>query len=271
MKDVFEPLREMPEPPLRPSALVLRAAKRSARRRAATTALVVLALAGGGSLVARELPRHPVRETPAAQSATVTPTPAAQAPSLTVLASRSGPIAGALIRAVPPGYRAAPMSLEGLEIPAAAAYTVRTDARGGFRAVVAVRVRDQNRVGVVGVLYGTDLAAPKDPCATDLGLGIEGSTISGCRMVTVGGVPVRVVTAAGPGTGAVLSATRYLSGGYLVVTASQGIRAYQVAADGGDANTWYVATNPHNEPPLTGLPFTAESLAGLAAGPTLIP
>jgi hypothetical protein len=175
-------------------------------------------------------------------------------------------IAAALIAAAPARYHAASVKLTG---EPSGKYKI---GKGGYRAVTLVQITAAKRSGVVAALFGTDLPAPgADLCAAHRDLGIEGATVTGCRTVDVGGTAVRVVSATDPATGQVLSATRYLGGGYLVVSASQGIRAYRVSHAGDDEWIWEVAVNPRHEQPLAELPFTADRLAALALDPALLP
>lgn len=276
MNDVFERLRDIPEPPLRPSAEVLATARRDSKRRTALRAaaggLATLAVLGGAAVAVDRLQPPP----PAPQAAAALPRPSATTapppvPAPEAVDKQSPKIARALIAAVPIGYAAAPVQPPGEK---ESAYSVKVAiGKGGYRAVTLVRITEQRGSGVVAAVFGTDLPIPTaqaDLCGAHQDLGIEGATITGCETVDTGGAVVRVVRGTDPGTGDVMSALRFLDGGYLVVSASQGMRAYRVSPEG-DAWTWEVAVNPRHEKALAALPFTAAQLAALTVDPALIP
>jgi hypothetical protein len=148
-------------------------------------------------------------------------------------------------------------------------------AKGTYRTVMLVRVNQAQGSGIVAAVIGNDVPAPgtgADPCAARLDTGIEGATIDSCEMTTVNGTPVRIVTGTDPGVGKVMSATRYLRGGYVIISASQGVRAYRMTPAGSkDSWTWEVAVNPRHERALSMMPFTPAELAALAADPALLP
>ncbi len=274
MKDVFEGLRDIPEPPLRPVVEVLTAARRKKRRRtvlgAAAGSLAALAMLAGWSLaVDRSDPPAPLPQAAApSPSLAIPPVPAAE-----VVKEHASQIARALIGAVPAGYAAASVKLAGDTEPAEKYKTRVSINKGGYRAVTLVRITAAKRSGVVAAVFGTDLPAPQagaDLCAAHRDLAIEGATITGCRMVDIGGTGVRVVSGTDPGIGRVLSATRYLDGGYVVVSVSQGVRTYRLSPVG-DTWIWEVAVNPRNEKALAEMPLSADRLAALAADPALLP
>jgi hypothetical protein len=172
--------------------------------------------------------------------------------------------------AVPAGYQVSAVQQTGKPD----VYTVHVGIpKGGYRAITLVRVSAERGSGVVAAVYGTDLPAPgagADLCGAHQDLGIEGATITGCWIASIAGTPIRLVSGTDPGVGQVMTATRFLRGGYVVVSASQGIRAYRVSPVG-ETWIWEVAVNPRHEKALANLPFTAESLAELAMDPTLLP
>lgn len=291
MSDVFERLRDSPEPALRPSAEVLADARRSTRRRTAAragaTAIAVLAIAGGASVAVNQI-RSPVGpDAASAPSSTAAAAPAA--PTAGAVDRHSASIARTLIDVVPPDYQAVSVGLTGEPAEPPTVYTARLDGNGAYRAIALVRITDQHGAGMISAVYGNDLpavplhwtdlpspvaevgspTAPVDvtePCSTHLDLGIEGATATYCGMRIVGDVPVRVVTGTDPGGAIVMSATRYLRGGYVVVSASQALRTYQVGA-----LLWQAGVNPNQVPPLFEPPFTPDQLARLAASPNLLP
>ena len=280
MNDVFEPLREMPEPPLKTSAQALASARESTRRRAAVRVAVGIATAIAGVVgIPALLQPPPVRleaASPATPSLSPSPsrTPAPQAPAPEAVDRHSTNIAKTLITAVPDGYKATSLKLTDYRAKVPMTYVARIAVgEGGYRAVTLVRVSAERGSGVVAAVFGTDLPAPAadaDPCQAHADLGIEGAVIERCEIVTVGGATVRLVTGRDPGVGRVMSATRYLRGGYLVVSASQGVRAYRIRPAGG-AWIWEVVVNPLHERALSELPFTADRLAALALDPALLP
>lgn len=281
MNDVFEPLRDIPEPPLRPGSEALATARRDTRRRtalrAAAGALATLAIIGGAAAAADRLrPAAPPPQAATAAAASTTPAavPTPLAPAPEAVEKHSTRIAGALINAVPTGYQAAPVKLTGAGAEQPDVYTVRVGIpKGGYRAITLVRVSTERGSGVVAAVYGTDLPTPgagADLCGAHQDLGIEGATITACWTASVGGTPVRLVSGIDPGVGAVMTATRYLRGGYVVVSASQGMRAYRVSP-AGETWIWEVAVNPRHEKALAELPFTADRLGALAMDPTLLP
>lgn len=284
MNDMFDRLREVPEPPLRTSADVLATAKRSARRRTAGRAVAgafaVVALAGAAAITAQryEPPRGPQQMAAPPPTAYASPAPSRtpSAPTIQSVKKHSTSIAQTLMDAVPAGYDAAPAKLDGDGPQAPETYTLQlAGTKGAYRTVTLVRVGKGQSAGVVAAVIGNDVPAPgpgADPCAALLDTGIEGATIDSCQMITINGASVRLVTGTDPSVGQVMSATRYLDGGYVTISASQGVRAYRVTpAGGGEAGVWEVAVNPLNERSLSTMPFTATELAALATAPGLLP
>lgn len=274
MSDLFEPLRELPEPPLTGSAEALATARRTVRRhtalRLSAVALAVVVATSGGAVLARRLNQPPAAPlaTPAASMRTQGPP---RVPSAAAVGAHTRQLRDLLTAAVPAGYAAHPVNVAGGVSP----YSRRGDIRpGGYRTITLVQVTRDGGAGTLGLLFGNDVPAPGvDPCATNRDLGIEGATVHGCRVVTVDGVPVRVVTGTQPGLGQVISVVRYLDGGYLLVSFSQGTRSYWIKlADGpGDVSLWEVAVNPTSERALRTMPFTADQLAALASNPAVLP
>ena len=281
MNDLFERLEDLPEPPLRPSADVLAAARRSSRRRnirrAAAGLLGAFALIPGGALAIDELRPPPVAPYQAAAPAVTSQAPVPKAPTAGQVDKHAMQTARALIGAVPSGYQAGPVKLNGDWYAPASAYEVKSFIRkGGYRSVTLVRVSDGRGSGAIASVVGTDLPVPSadaDLCAANQDLGIEGARIDKCETVTIDGTRVRVVTGTDRQTGRVMSALRYLRDGYIAVTASQGMRAYKVTEGSTpeDAWTWEVAPNPLHEKALGTMPFAAGDLATLAASPELLP
>lgn len=284
MNDVFDRLREMPEPPLRTSADVLASAKRSARRRtvgrAVAGAFAVVALAGVAAVTAQryEPPRGPQQMAALTPTASASPAgaPTPSAPSVQSIEKHSTSIAQALMDAVPAGYDAVPAKLNGDDAQPPESYTLRqTITKGAYRTVTLVRVSRAQGAGIIAAVIGNDAPAPgpgADPCAARLDTGIEGATIDSCWLININGATVRLVTGTDPGVGKVMSATRYLDGGYVVVSASQGVRAYRITPAGADkAGVWEVAVNPQHERPLSTMPLTVTELAALATDPALLP
>jgi hypothetical protein len=287
MNDVFEPLREMPEPPLKPSAQALASARESTRRRVAVRVAVgiatAIAVAVGVPVLLQPPPVRLEAASPATPSLSPSPsrTPAPQAPAPEAVDRHSTDIAKTLITAVPDGYTAVPdgykatsLKLTDYRAKVPMTFVARIAiGEGGYRSVTLVRVSAERGSGVVAAVFGTDLPAPAadaDACQSHADLGIEAAVIEHCEIVTVDGATVRLVTGRDPGVGRVMSATRYLRGGYVVVSASQGVRAYRISP-AGEAWIWEVAVNPLHERALSELPFTADRLAALALDPALLP
>jgi hypothetical protein len=197
----------------------------------------------GGAAVAAQQLRPPAvgRDVAIAPTATAGAPPA---PAAGAVDQHSTSIARTLINHVPSGYQAIAVTSSGEPADPPVAYTVPLNSSGAYRAITLVRISDQRGSGMISAVYGNDLPGPgtetlgpvdranppasastTDACSTNVDLGIEGATHTTCTLVMVDAIPVRLVTATGPG-GAVMSATRYLRGGYVVVAASQSLRTY---------------------------------------------
>jgi hypothetical protein len=282
VNDLFERLKDLPEPPLRPSAEVLATARGAARRRnlrrATAGMFAAIAIIGGASLAADRLqPPGTQQLAGPAPSASAAETPIPQAPTADAVDKHATKTARALIGAVPPGYTATSVKLNGdAYTPFEGTWLKYSLSKGAYRAITLVRMSRDDGSGAIAAILGTDLPTPSagaDLCAANLDLGIEGATVDRCETATVDGVRVRLVSGTDPGVGRVLSALRYLRGGYVVVTASQGMRAYRVTAGDTPQTSWLweVAVNPLHEKALSELPVTTGDLSALAAGPGLLP
>jgi hypothetical protein len=86
-----------------------------------------------------------------------------------------------------------------------------------------------------------------------------GSDVDSCQMRSIGGVTVRVVERLGQ-----IEATRYLTGGELVVGSRQGPVTPREASARGDTSAWLL-------PPLDAPPLDADAVARLAADPDMLP
>jgi len=281
-RDLFGAAGDTPEPPLRSSADVLRSARRAARRRGHLQALLggvtLAAVAGGATML---MPRtgpmgvSPQPAAPAVSSAVSTPDAEPSAPSATSAHAHAGSVDEILADAVPAGFDAEPATLTGTASahgPVSFAWAVDV-AKGHYRELSLVRVTKAAGVGLLMAVVGNDgptIERGTDLCTAMPTLGIEGATNLTCDVVDTDGVRVRVVTGTAGALGDVISAVRFIHGGYVEVVVSQGLRAYRQKATSTGA-IWQISVNPAGEPILDALPLTARQLAALAAEPGLLP
>lgn len=271
MRELFDQLRDLPEPPLVPATRVLAHARRSARRRTVAgtvgAAAAILVVSSAAAVVVHRPPVAPVAApSTAAPSPDAPATPAA--PDEQAVQAHAATLTTLMRAAVPAGYTAEPI----IRGTGPITYIRRLRMPGGsFRAISLVRVGLDGAAGTLEVLTGTDVSPwGTDPCATERDLGIEGVTVRDCTVTSTGGVQVRVVTGHDTGSGEVVAVTRRLRGGYLVVAVSQGLRGYLVTRV--DSTTdWEVAVEPGDAPALPALPISTARLVALAVDPATLP
>lgn len=279
VKDLCDRILDQPGPPLRDSGQVLEIARRSARDRARLTAaagsLACLAVAAFALTVT--LPGAP-SDAPLAGPVTAGPaTPAASAsvpptPARAAAHAHGARIAQVLAGAAPAGFTARPDG-------DTSTWTLATDTTAATPRYVSqtrVLVSDTVGEGTLAAVFVADggTAPTGDPCATavtarlnvyrDTPSGTEAGPGDSCSAVSVSGVAVRVD--ADP---AAVTATRFLATGYLMVSWSA------AAPDGGTSTAApgrpWTARDSAGRWPLASSPFTASTLAALAADPRLLP
>jgi len=270
------------EPPLPTAQETLTTARRSVRRRRAlTTALLtggagvtcavvaVAAAAAGGSLsgAAPVMPAAPV--TAPATTEAPPPVPRPVAPGWQAVHAH-GPQAGAvLVAAAPPGYTSLLQQLS-TNGPAS---TWQVQGGTEYVSTVDVILTTGQADGMLTVfVHGGMTGLGDDLCAAPVSTAI---TFTGCDLVTVNGVQLRVHSGHDPEYGDVSVAVRLLDGGLLVVQAQQGIPAHSAGDLPPDADVHTPKAGEHSIlggwPALPAVPLTPAQVAGIAANPALLP
>ena len=278
---ILELMLDDPAPPLPTAHEVLASARRAYRRRTAfavagsglaVTAVVAtiaagVALTGSGAAA----PSRAAGELPAAAPPQQRQ-PLPVAPGMDAARAHGTRNAAIIMAAIPPGLTGV-VQQASANSPAA---TWQWDIRGKSRygSLVDVVVTDGRADGMVTVTLegeltglGTDLCAQ---VVTDL---LQPGP-PGCEIVTVNGIPIRVVTMHDD-RGEVNQAIRLLDGGLLFVQAQQGIPAFpaddhvppDITVGTPDGNH----TSLGGSPALAAAPLTKAQVAALAADPDLLP
>ncbi|MBO0868403.1 MAG: hypothetical protein J2P15_07540 [Micromonosporaceae bacterium] len=302
VKEICAAVLNAPAPPMREVDEVLTAARRSARRRtwaagagtgmavaaAAVMALLVPALAGAGPAPVATA-GSPGRPTHAPPKAPTWRQAQAQAPRIVQI----------LTAAVPAGYTVPsewdvvtnwPSSADsrtakptpGRTRPGSGLTPARPSAPedAKYSSVIPLLISAGGRQGELVSAFNVDWrpAPTGDLCSAAVSARLSGLVDdpavpdTNCQVVMVAGVPVRVSTEHDATRGDVMIATRSLDGGWLTITAQEGVPAYhpdgQVQAFKYGGQT--VSEPPHH-PPLTRPIFTVAQIAAIAGNPGLLP
>ncbi|WP_144123616.1 hypothetical protein [Catellatospora sichuanensis] len=269
VKDLCERILDQPGPPLRDSAQVLAVARHAAQRRTRLTAAVggLACAAVAAVAVTAALPRttgqlpvaQPPSVTAAASEAAVVPMPGPDAAQ-----AHGGRIAQLLAEAVPAGYTGRPAD-------ATSTWRLAADTAATPRYISQTRliVSDGAGEGMLSAAFAGDghVVPDGDLCAATVTARLAEYGDSGpgtCAVVSIGGVAVRVDTAA---TRAV-AATRFLAGGYLTIRWSP--MTWSTVPPSASAQPW-TALDGSGRPGLDAAAFTPARLAELAADPRLLP
>jgi hypothetical protein len=270
IKDICDDLLAAAPPPP-DSTAVLTAARRSATRHRTTVAAgvgtLVLVVTGGTALALRPA----TVDTPAQQPPPAVAAPATQPSSAPAAASQVPPAAraaythgatmrGLLLAAVPAGYATEdyPTSrdkdLDADAVLPNAKYPAPAD---GMLSVAFGGLLLQSGGGegmLTASIWATARALPTEECPP-----------ASCEVVTAAGVSVEVRTWSDEG-GRHISATRRLTGGWLMVIASQGMgtAGTETPLDG------VRNQHPRVKPALPDLPFTTQQIAALALNPAML-
>lgn len=285
VKTICELALEDPAPPLRDGATALAIARRATARRNrirfAGTGVVAAAVAGvlaAPALAGWQSAPGPNAttgtEAAAAQQAptTTAPSPPARPPSAHAAPAHGHKLAAGLRGALPAGYTVT--KVDGLEDDKTV-YS-RTAPAGPdsqlLSAYAQVRIAAGGGEGqlMAAILYDGEQPPTGDLCSPEL---FESETNAGlpCEVITVNGVPIQVTRQHDPEYGEVISATRFLDGGVLLVSSWQGIPSYEPDGDlPPDAARTRRDGDPHR-PPLTDPPLSARQVAELAADPAMLP
>jgi hypothetical protein len=283
VRDICERLLDEPAPPARDAEQVLGAARRSARRArlavagSGVAALAVVAVGAGlvvpGAPWWSASPGGAVGGVGTARSgppsAVVQPPP--EQPPARASAAHGRQMDRVLMRAVPPGVTGRSRTMisdnttvypppkpgEGILLAAHAWVRMEADGREGELLATIMVDGKPDRTG--------DLCAAQPDAAQD-----DPAQLS-CEVLDVGGVPVRVTTERDAERGLVVVGTRFLRGGFLMVSSAQGVPVYEPETDlPPDAPSWRKGEAPR-KPPLTAPPLTAYEVAVIAADPAMLP
>jgi hypothetical protein len=276
---IVELMLDDPAPPLPTAHEVLASARRAYRRRTAfavagsglAVTAVVATIAAGVTLTGSGAadPSRAAGELPAAAPPQQ---PLPVAPGMAAARAHGTRNAAIIMAAIPPGLTGV-VQQASANSPAA---TWQWDIRGKSRygSMVDVVVTDGRADGMITVTLegeltglGTDLCAQ---VVTDL---LQPGP-PGCEIVTVNGIPIRVVTMHDD-RGEVNLAIRLLDGGLLFVQAQQGIPAVPADDHVPPDITIGIPDGNHTSlggsPALAAAPMTKAQVAALAADPDLLP
>ena len=281
IKDICQRILDEPAPPRRTGVETLTIARRDTRRRSRRTvaggALAVLAVATSAVLLAPPDPQSAIvpavpPPAPSTISAdTVAPVPSM--PSGRSLQAHGTQIARRMVEALPADFVAVPEFAPGTE-NATTTWAIAGSGRDAYVSFTLVVVNAGERKGLVwAVMVRDNQPSPADRCddttAQRLGRYHRTSTTN-CRTITVGGTPVRV-TSDERDHGQTITATRFLTNGFVTIRVDQRVPEYATTFLPEDApRIWAVEhTGPH--PALSALPLSSLQLAQLAVDPVLLP
>jgi hypothetical protein len=275
VKDICDAALDAPAPPLREAATALAIARRSNLRRntlaGAAAALGVAAVALVAAAPKLLVSPAPSRGVEAASSA---PTAASPAVPVWPQAQADGhAAAAALIAAVPAGYTAAAEwdSTDPVFVWLYAGDHPSPSPTSQYISITNVVVSKAGHEGLLASIMRRDnVPAPTgDLCSAEVTSRVA-STLAGatqnCQVIDVNGVSVRVSSGHEPDLGDVVTAVRFLDGGYLAVQASEG--NWDLSSVGRNLPPDAVNALPavHDHAPALTAPFmTSSQVAALAA------
>jgi len=287
VKYLCEQLLDAP-PPMRDGAEMLAAVHRSAARRSAVLAggglLATAALTGAAVLAVPVLAGHPAAPV-AAPIGTSPVTPPSSAPAPEVPYARAAGTHDrkmflAIKKVLPAGYSATsqyPFSQSRTPYPADPAAPRGKGAGAVLAADVSVLVAKEGRVGWLAANIVNDgrPVPTGDLCGPDAANRNHDQPGSTCTSVTVNGVSIRLTREHWDNTAPeidVITATRYLRGGALMITESRSVPDFQSEKDPLPPDA--VNRHPKKQTPTSALGdwfLTADQLAALAADPAMLP
>jgi hypothetical protein len=279
LDQVWQTMLEEPGPPMPTAREALTVARTASRRRlaavagaglAGTVAVAVAAVTAGMALAGtgRTTPALPDPPAAAPASATVA-RPLPVAPSREAAHAHGKRNGAILTAAVPAGYTGVLQNLGGADSPAA---TWQLERGTRYVSTVDVVVTTGRADGMLSVSIQGGVTGVHDLCAKAVSDYL--SAPPGCHVVSVDGVPIRLVSTHDD-RGEVTTAIRLLDGGFLTVEAQQGIPAYH--GDGQTPPDAVVHQTDHDHtilggwPPLPAVPLSTAQVAALATNPGLLP
>jgi hypothetical protein len=291
IKEICAVLLDEPEPPLRAGEEVFTRARRATRRRTlltagtaaaaltavAATALIAPGAPAGSGVVAGPSASQPADRAPDMMAAARTVLP--DLPTAEQIQAHGDEIYRILFAAVPPGYQAERRFGDGdnpslwfigdgsggrpdlatAPYTASADLVVRADGREGGLAATVWADRQPAPTG--------DLCSPQ----VDARMNPIFGPAESCQVITIGGLPMRVITQHDAEELAVIHATWFVRNGFVTVSSRQGLRKYQPDTHRPSDAPTSGGLVPTYRPPLQGPLFTARELAVVAANPDLLP
>lgn len=293
VKQLCDQVLDTAGPPMRAGAEVLAVARKSRRRARLTTAgsgLAVLAVLAVGAVAVGPVgvgAGPPASGTDAAGTGgpagtaglgrdTGLPDPPPDPPAARAAATHNRQLDRVLRTAVPDGYSATSLTTfsddrtvhprdperlpGGITMPAYGSVLVSSG--GGEGQLFAAILADGN-------------SPPRELCGPEVTAAMRELPGTACEVLVVDGVPIRV-TSRTEEYGGTYTAYRFLRGGFLMVSSSQGRPAYepdsQLPPDAGSRSEWGLPDGSAGQrPPLARPPLTAPQVAELAADPAMLP
>jgi hypothetical protein len=292
VKDLCEQLLDAP-PPVRDATEALVIARRSTERRAAirgTGALVAVgAAAGAAMLVVPGLtasdPAATDQGAPVAVGAppvanASSSAPPAEVPYAQAAGTHDRKMFETVKQALPPGYTAAseyPFSTNSTPYPTDPAAPMPSGAVAMGGSHLSVLVSKDGRVGWLSAFIINDgrPVPTGDLCGPEIAKQNNDQPGSSCRVVEVNGTKIRVTREHWDNTAPeidVITVTRYLRNGALMITESRSVPDFQSEQDPLPPDA--VNQNPQKQAPTSALGdwfLTDDQLAALAADPAMLP
>lgn len=286
VKYLCEQLLDAP-PPLREGADMLAAVHRSAARRSAVLAggglLATAALTGAAVLAVPILAGHATPATVPLGAPPVNPPSSAAAPEVPyarAAGTHDKKMFLAIKKALPAGYTATsqyPFSTSRTPYPADPAAPRGKGAGAVLAADVSVLVAKDGRVGWLAANIVNDgrPVPTGDLCGPEAANRNHDQPGSTCASVTVNGTTIRVTKEHWDNTAPeidVITATRYLRDGALMITESRSVPDFQ--SEKGQLPPDAVNRHPKKQTPTSALGdwfLSADQLAALAADPAMLP
>jgi len=277
VKTIFESaLVAEPGPPLPDAATAIAAARRSQTRRGwtATAGAAAAVTVAAGSIAAVTTHAARTQETPQPAAPSLKSVAAAPLPALPTdppadarIAAYADAVTGVLRAATPAGYTVSPFA------PGSHDYWRAAGGKEWVALVIMDVTRGNHQGSLTAALSFNSTPAPTgDLCspAIDKLLVPAGNEppADSCQVITVGATPIRVATYHDPDHGEERVATRFLANGSIQVTADQGRPGTDTGQLPPDAKL--DARRNTAAPALTTQPYTAKTLATIAADPKLL-
>jgi hypothetical protein len=287
VKYLCEQLLDAP-PPVREGAEMLAAVQRSAARRSAIRAggglVATAALTGTAVLVAPVLAgHHPAPTMPVGPAPAANPPSSAAAPEVPyaqAAGTHDRKMFTAIKRALPPGYTATsqyPFSTSRTPYPTDPAAPLGHHVGALEAADVSVLVSKDGRVGWLssGIINDGRPVPTGDLCRPEMAKQSNDQPGTACKSITVNGTNIRVTREHWDNTAPeidVITATRYLRDGALMVTESRSVPDFQ--SEKAQLPPDAVNRHPKKQTPTSALGdwfLTDDQLAALVADPAMLP